>query len=247
MRLRGTELAVSLLVVCSSAADVWAQDVRLVQQNGTKFVESTETVRQPVVDTTVERQEQTVYREEYITQMRETQQTYFAPVTEYRWEPRVHGRLNPFRPNTVAYHLVPHTRWEPRTHTIRTPVTTRQLRPQTRVVEVPRRRIGFVEQQRTTRTALAPGSGPAGNATAGSAVSGNGGNAASGAGSGIAARHHALPSAAPQTAAVVAGNSAAGGGSQVSVPHTASRAGVIGGVHQLDGDHPRFGTSTQRY
>ena len=245
MRLVGTEKLMALLVVVACNGTLVAQDVRLVQQNGSQFVESTRTVRQPVASTTLERHEETVYREEYTTQMQESQQTYLAPVTEYRWEPRVHGRLNPFRPNTVAYHLVPRTRWEPRTHTVRTPVTTRQLRPETRVVEVPRRQLGFAQQQQTTRTALAPSS---------SSFSSNAGTTLSPqvntpAATSVAGRHHALPSAAPQSAPVAGGSSTTivSSGTPTVVPHTASRPGVIGGVHQLDGDHPRFGTATQRY
>lgn len=239
MRLRGTEQAIwlSLAVlgwlVC--AADSRAQDVRLVQQNGAPFVEATQTVRQPVANTTVQRREETVYREEYVTQMQESQQTYLAPVTEYHWEPRVHGVLNPFRPRTIAYHLVPRTHWEPRTHTVRTPITTRQLRPETRIVEVPRRQLGFAQQQQTTRTALAPSTSSFSSVSAGAPSSA------------AVAQHHALPSSAPQSAPVAAAPALAGNGSSVVIPQTALRPNVIGGVEQLDGDHPRFGPATQRY
>ena len=244
MRSRGTEKLLCLAGCLMFATTVSAQEVRLVQQNGSQFVESTQTVRQPVANTTIERQEQTVYREEYTTAMHESQQTYLAPVTEYRWEPRVHGRLNPFRPPTVAYHLVPRTRWEPRSHTVRTPVTTRQLRPETRVVEIPHRQLGFSHQQQTTRTALAP----SGSAVSGTTVVTAPSNAS--AGTRVAARHHALPSAAP-TSAPAAGSRAVTGtvvtGDAMVVPRMATRANVIGGVHQLDGEHTRFGTSGQRY
>lgn len=244
MRLFGTEKLLCLAGCLVFASTLSAQDVRLVQQNGNQFVESTQTVRQPVANTTVQRQEQTVYREEYITQMNEAQQTYLAPVTEYHWEPRVHGRLNPFRPKTVSYHLVPRTRWEPRTHTVRTPVTTRQLRPETRVVEIPHRQLGFSQQQQTTRTALAP----SGSAVGGTTVVTTPSSAP--ASNSIAARHHALPSAAP-TSAPAAGSRGVTGtvvtGDAMVVPRMATRANVIGGVSQMDGDHPRFGTSGQRY
>ena len=243
MRLRGTEKLLCLAGCLAFATTLSAQDVRLVQQNGSQFVESTQTVRQPVVNTTVERQEQTVYREEYITQMNESQQTYLAPVTEYHWEPRVHGRLNPFRPNTVAYHLVPRTRWEARTHTVRTPVTTRQLRPETRVVEIPRRELSFAEQQQTTRTALTPSSSFTSGNTVVAAPSSTPAN------NSVAARHHALPSAAPASPSTGA-RSVTGtvvSGDAMVVPRMATRANVIGGVSQMDGDHPRFGTSGQRY
>ena len=227
MRLFGTETLLCAVGCLMLTTVVSAQDVRLVQQNGSQFVESTQTVRQPVATTTTERQEQTVYREEYITQLRESQQTYYAPVTEYHWEPRVHGRLNPFRPNTVAYHLVPRTRWEPRTHTVRTPVTTRQLRPETRVVEIPRRQLGFAQQTQTTRTALAP----SGTSVSGNSVIASPSN--TGEGTRIAARHHALPSAAPSSAPAAGSRTVTGtvvSGDAMVIPHMARRANVIGGV-----------------
>lgn len=198
MRLRTSFMALSLVALSGSLA-LAQSNVRVVQDNGTQYVEATDSVRQPVTNTDVERREETVYREEYVTEIRESQNTYYAPVTEYVWQPRVHGRLNPFRPNTVAYHLVPRTRWEQRVHTVRTPVAVRQLRPETRIVEVPRRQLGFAERQQTTRTVLAPSSGTARIATR------------------------------PST------------GSSVGAP--------VGGVLQMEGDHPRIGLrpSTQRY
>ncbi|MCA9269280.1 MAG: hypothetical protein KDA41_12450 [Planctomycetales bacterium] len=178
MRLCGAPTAVKLIVL---AAGGLIPSVAVLAQD-----------RQPVAQNQVERREETVYREEYVTEVRESEQTYFEPVTEYRWEPRVHGVLNPFRPKTLAYHLVPHTRWESRTHTVRTPVTVRQLRPETRTVEVQRRSLGFAQAPQ------------AGAAAVGSTAQPR-----------MAERHHALPSAAPQA--------------------------PIGGVLQMEGDHPRYG------
>ena len=131
MRLRGTELVVKLSLLggalLTGLSNLYAQDV----------------VNQPYTRNVVDRREETVYQEEYVTQMKESQHMVLTPVTEYQWEPRVHNRFNILRPRSMAYHLVPRTRWEARSHTVRTPVTYRQLRPQTRVVEVPRRELGF--------------------------------------------------------------------------------------------------------
>jgi hypothetical protein len=199
MRLSGLSLAARLMFVaagsCSSFA--LAQEARQFRENGVDYVETVQYASEPVATTQVDRREETVYREEVVTEMRESQHTVYAPVTEYVWQPRLHG-LGIIRPTTMAYHLVPQTRWEPRTHTVRTPVTVRQMRPETRVVEVPRRQLGFAQRQDISRTALAPSSTPR-----------------------VATR--------PTT-------------TSVSIPPAA-----IGGVSQMDGDHPRFGTSGGRY
>jgi hypothetical protein len=193
MRLSGLSLAARLVVVAAGSCSSFslAQEVRPYRENGVDYVETVQYVSEPVATTQVDRREETVYREELVTEMRESQHTVYSPVTEYVWQPRVHG-LGIIRPSTVAYHLVPQTRWEPRTHTVRTPVTVRQMRPETRVVEVPRRELGFAQRQDVSRTALAPTSTPR-----------------------VASR----PS-----------------GSTIVIPPAA-----IGGLRQLDGDHPRFG------
>lgn len=222
MRLRGTSLLVKLTVLgcglLASRSSLLAQDgVRRFRENGVEYVEASQTVRQPMAQNVVDRREETVYTEEYVTQIRETPRTYVTPVTEYHWEPRVHG-LNIFRPRTVAYHMVPHTRWEAREHVVRTPVTYRQLRPETRVVETPRRELGFAQRQEVSRTALAPG--PADDGTR------------------VAARHHALPSGAPQSAP----SATITAGPQVNQPTVIiPTPATIGGVLQMEGDHPRFG------
>jgi hypothetical protein len=206
MRLRGTALFLRLFVVVISSAATSAA----LQAQGLE----------PITQTRVERTEETVYREEFVTEMRESQQLYYTPVTEYVWQPRVHGVLNPFRPNTLAYHLVPCTRWEARPHTVRTPITARQLRPETRIVERPVRELGFAERPQGNSVVLAPNDD----------------------GARVAARHHALPSAAPAAAPATAGGTSTG--STIIIP---APAAAIGGVSQMDGDHPRFGASSLRY
>jgi hypothetical protein len=199
MRLSGLSIAARLVFVaagsCSSV--VFAQDSRQFRDNGVDYVETVQYASEPVATTQVDRREETVYREEIVTEMRESQLTVYAPVTEYVWQPRVHG-LGIIRPSTLAYHLVPQTRWEPRTHTVRMPVTVRQMRPETRVVEVPRRELGFAQRQDISRTVLSPTSTPR-----------------------VASRAT---------------------GATIAIPPAA-----IGGVGQMDGDHPRFGVSGGRY
>ena len=78
-------------------------------------------VRTPVAATHMETPESTVTRPPLETPLYESRQRILVPVTEYHWQPRWHTPLNPFRPPTVSYHLVPQTRWEIRTQTSQTP------------------------------------------------------------------------------------------------------------------------------
>src|SRR5690606_21169135 len=93
----------------------------IVEQNGIRYIQRTEPVEQPTTTVTWEERRETAFQERYRTEFVESQQTVLVPVTEYRWEPRVHNWWNPLVPNSIAYHMVPRTRWEPRQHTIRYP------------------------------------------------------------------------------------------------------------------------------
>jgi hypothetical protein len=134
-----------------------AQD-RIVEQNGVRYLERTEPVEKPTTTVTYEERKETVYQEKYRTDVVESQRTVLVPVTEYQWEPRVHHWWNPLVPNTIAYHMVPRTRWEAREHTIRYPQNYKEIVPVERTVRVPKRQLGFEQQQRTTLTALGPAS-----------------------------------------------------------------------------------------
>ena len=115
---------------------VTAQD-SVYSMNGSNYQNVTQTVRTPVAATHMEDREQTVYRQQMATQIYESQRNVLVPISEYQWQPKWHGRLNPFRPATVAYHLVPQTRWEMHTQTVQTPVTRVQWVPEKRLVQVP--------------------------------------------------------------------------------------------------------------
>lgn len=158
MRTRGLLATLAALLTVLAASEngkAWGQEkVRRYTENGVEYVEFRRKVREPVVATRVEENEQTVYKEQLVTEIRESEHLVYSPVTEYCWEPRVHGILNPFRPRTVAYHLVPRTRWEARTHTVRRPVTVRQLTPETRVVQKPVRELTFADREEVSRMAV---------------------------------------------------------------------------------------------
>ena len=129
---------------------------QVIEQNGMRYVQRTETVQQPTTTITYDERKETVYREQYRTEMVESQQTVLVPVTQYQWEPRIHNWWNPLVPNTIAYHMVPRTRWEARNHTIRAPQTVREIVPEERIVRTQHRQLGFEDQQRTTLTQIGP-------------------------------------------------------------------------------------------
>jgi hypothetical protein len=151
-------VALGCLAGWAGPSTVHGQD-KVVERDGVRYLESTDTVEQPTTHLTFEEHKETIYREQYRTDVVETQRTVLVPVTEYQWEPRVHHWWNPLVPNTIAYHMVPRTRWEARNHTIRYPQNYRELVPEERIVRVPKRHLGFEQQQRTTLTALGPASG----------------------------------------------------------------------------------------
>lgn len=133
-----------------------AQKVRDYEENGITYRETRTKATRPVAETTYQDRQQTVYRQRYTTQLHDHLHTTMVPVTDYRWETRLHNWWNPFKTNTVGYHLVPHRRWEARTETIRTPVTTRQLIPEVQTVKVPVTTLRMVEQEHVTRVAISP-------------------------------------------------------------------------------------------
>jgi hypothetical protein len=91
----------------------------------------------PQRETTYERSERTVYREETRTETRESVRTVWCPVTEYRCEAYWTNWWNPFERPYMAYRQVPHTRWEPRQEVVKTPVVTRTIVPEKQIVNVP--------------------------------------------------------------------------------------------------------------
>ena len=87
-------------------------------QTGIVYRQVSKTVERPVIETKVEKQNQTVYRPEIVTETKPENRTVYTPVVEYKWQPRLHGRWNPFQQPTVAYHHVPETRWEARNQVV---------------------------------------------------------------------------------------------------------------------------------
>ena len=133
-----------------------AEEVRYYRENGVDYRETTRTVSRPVSETRYEERERTVYREEYSTEVRESTRIVHVPVTEYRWEAQWRGRWNPFGQPYLVQQLVPRTHWEIREEKVSTPVTQRQLVPETRVVRVPITERFMAKEEITSRVALSP-------------------------------------------------------------------------------------------
>ncbi|MGB7346727.1 MAG: hypothetical protein WBD20_21070 [Pirellulaceae bacterium] len=95
------------------------------------------TVERPVVETKIEKKEQTVFRPETVTERVPETQTVFTPVTEYAWQPVLHGRWNPFRQPVVTYHHVPLTSWKQQSNVVTRTQTRTNWIAEKRTVDVP--------------------------------------------------------------------------------------------------------------
>lgn len=122
-------------------------------ETGIVYQQIKRTIEKPVVQTTIQNCRQTVYRQQRVTETKPQARTVYTPVIEYKWEPRVHGRWNPFREPTVAYHHVPHARWEQRSDVIQQTTSRTEWVPETRNVEVPKQ---IVRMQRQEKVELEP-------------------------------------------------------------------------------------------
>jgi hypothetical protein len=129
-------------------------DVRYYEKDGVTYRETRQVVRRPVCETQFRPSTQTVYREEWTTELRSTQRTWWSPVTDYRCEAYWVGRWNPLVEPYLAYRSVPRTHWEQRTEVVQVPITCRRLVPETRSVQVPVATRRMVEEEVITRVAV---------------------------------------------------------------------------------------------
>lgn len=106
------------------------------------------TVDRPVVETNVEKRQQTIYRPQTVTETKPESRTVYSPVVEYKWEPRMHGRWNPFQKATIAYHHVPETRWEARNEVVQRTNTRTEWVAEKRTVEVPKQVVRMQREQK---------------------------------------------------------------------------------------------------
>jgi hypothetical protein len=166
-RLVAAACAASFLTVwLSHAGPARADEVRYYEKNGVTWCETRRTVQERVPESRIEDQTETVYREEFTTELQETTRTRWTPVTEYRWEAFWAGRWNPFAGPYLAYRYVPRTHWEPQTETVKVPVNTRRLVPETRTVRRPVGGFRVVEREVVSRVPVGGTRVPAGTALA---------------------------------------------------------------------------------
>ena len=148
-------LLIAIGLICCVASWVQANEtVRYYEKDGVTYRETRRVEQQPVVETRTETSNQTVYREESVTELRDTVRERWTPVTEYRWEAFWVNRWNPLAKPYMAYRYVPHTRWERSVDTVQTPVVCRRLVPEKRVVHVPVTRQRMVEREVISRVAV---------------------------------------------------------------------------------------------
>jgi hypothetical protein len=116
---------------------------------GIVYQSQTTTVERPVVETKLEQREQTVYRPQTVTETRPQHRTVYTPIVEYNWEPRMHGRWNPFTQPTIHYHHVGRTKWEARNERIDHVATRTEWVAEKRTVEVPTQVVRIQREQKT--------------------------------------------------------------------------------------------------
>lgn len=148
------QISVFGLVLIVVSASLRADETRFVVENGVTYRETRGVERRPTADTHVEDRTQTVYKTEYVTELREQTRTVWVPITEYAYEPRWQNWWNIFAEPTVSYQMRPVTRWEPRTQTERIPVTVQKVIPETKIVQMPVRTLGFAQREYVQRVVV---------------------------------------------------------------------------------------------
>ncbi|MBN1589710.1 MAG: hypothetical protein JW888_09355 [Pirellulales bacterium] len=148
-------LLITMLIVSCAGSWAWGkEEVRYYAKDGVTFRETRRVVQRPILETHTQQATQTVYREESVTELRDTTRERWTPVTEYRWEAVWVGRWNPLTQPYLAYRYVPRTHWECATETVKAPVVCRRLVPETRVVSVPVTTQRVVEEEVINRVAV---------------------------------------------------------------------------------------------
>lgn len=155
---RRNVLAALVLLPIVGTQVVQADEVRYFEKDGVTYRETRRVVERPVNETHIERREQTVYREQYRTEVNESVRSVVTPVTEYQWTTVMRNRWNPFGRPYLAQELIPVQRWESRQEIVQRPVYRRELVPEVRTVEVPVTTQRLAQEEVITRVAV---SGPA--------------------------------------------------------------------------------------
>jgi hypothetical protein len=154
------------VLLCGAAGTLGAEESGLYTDPSTGIVYRKEhrTVERPVVEERTERREQTIYRPRVVTAEQQGVRTVYSPVVRYEWQPRWHGRWNPFVQPSLGYELVPRGSWEARTETYSRPETRTEWVAEKQTVDVPQRLVRMERQSeeawvavgRTTPPGLQP-------------------------------------------------------------------------------------------
>jgi len=144
-------------MLCTDASAQSGAEYQTDPATGIIYQKVIRTVERPVVETKIQQREQTVFRPQTITETKPESRTIYTPVVEYNWEPRLHGRWNPFRQPAVAYHHIPKTYWEPRNEVIQRTNTRTEWVAEKRTVDVPQRIVRMEREQRVEYEPVSPG------------------------------------------------------------------------------------------
>ncbi|MBN2476591.1 MAG: hypothetical protein JXB62_18415 [Pirellulales bacterium] len=154
----GATLTLCLVVCCSTVGE----EVRYYEKDGVTYRETRRVVQRPICETQMQTSTKTVYREDLVTEMRDSVRCWWTPVTEYHQETYLAGRWNPFVTPHFTTRLVPRTRWEQQTEVRQVPTTCRRLVPETRTVQAPVTVRRTVDEEVITRTVVNTPSRPSG-------------------------------------------------------------------------------------
>ncbi len=151
-KLRRILVALGSGAIASSVA--LGADVRYYEQDGITYRETRQVIRRPVTTTHYEQRQQTVYRQQMNTELRDTYRTTRTPVTEYQWVARVRGTWNPFVREYVSHELMPIKRWETRTEVIQVPTTVTRWVAENRTTQVPVTTCRMADEEVINRVAV---------------------------------------------------------------------------------------------
>jgi hypothetical protein len=153
--LRSKLFAVGLLAAFLPSSLLSAEE-EIVTEGGRRYLIKREVVSRPMSKTDWVEKTQEVYREEYTTDYKDTSRLVHVPVTEYRWEPQIVNRWNPFSQPYVVQRLVPRTHWEARAEVVKVPIVERRLVPETRIVRTPETRRWMEPETIERKVAIDP-------------------------------------------------------------------------------------------
>ncbi len=148
MRINALWIATAATLLASLAQ---ADDVRYYDQDGITYREIRRVYQQSMPETRMEAREQTVMREKVTYDLKEVDQSYHVPITEYQWVPYWQPSWNPFTPPTLAYRQQAVTRWETRTEKVRIPVSKREVVPEKITMQVPVTSQRMAQREYVTR------------------------------------------------------------------------------------------------